>query len=260
MEQVWDTLAVLIERGGWVMFPLIFLSVISVALCLERMWFWRRMRRAMPRDRLATLAAGLRAGDAGIVDQLLRRDRSIFGELVRQMRAEAHGPEAVAIEVVEDLRSRFERFMPTLSTIITAAPLIGILGTVIGIIESFELLGETRMVTDPREVSSGIAQALLTTAAGLIIALITLFPYMIFKGHIDRAMGQFEVLIAAAGAAGPHGSDGADGPDGRASGSNAKPGAAPSGGSASPGEGSNAEREPNAPAKGAGAPTPSAEG
>jgi len=88
--------------------------------------------------------------------------------------------------------------MVMLSTIITAAPLLGILGTVIGIIRSFNLLGEQRMLTDTRLVATGIAEALLTTALGLVIALVTLFPYMAFRKQADRALGRMESLIASA--------------------------------------------------------------
>lgn len=197
MKTVWETLANLITRGGWVMYPLLLMSVVSIALSLERSWFWHRVHRAMPTERVAALAAALRAGQKGLVDQLLRRDRSFAGHLVRQMTAEPSTSESVAIEIVEELRYGIERFMATMSTIITAAPLIGILGTVIGIIQSFELLGNSNAITDPREVSAGIAQALITTAAGLVVSLIALFPYMTYKTYINRTIGQFEVLIAA---------------------------------------------------------------
>lgn len=88
--------------------------------------------------------------------------------------------------------------MVSLSTIITAAPLLGILGTVIGIIQSFKLLGEQMTLSDPKDVAAGIAAALLTTALGLTVALFTLFPYMIFRGQVDLAIGRLETVIAAA--------------------------------------------------------------
>jgi biopolymer transport protein ExbB len=76
--------------------------------------------------------------------------------------------------------------------------MLGILGTVTGIIQSFELLGGARTIVDPRDVSGGIAEALITTAAGLIIALGALFPYMAFKAQADRALGRFEAIVTAA--------------------------------------------------------------
>ena len=130
-------------------------------------------------------------------EQIIRKDRSPFAEVARRLLK--HGAtEAVAVEVVEAQRPRLDRFMVSLSTIVTAAPLLGILGTVIGIIQSFRLLGEQTTLTDPRDVSAGIAAALLTTALGLLVALITLFPYMIFRSHVDRALGRLESVIAAA--------------------------------------------------------------
>ena len=72
-----------------------------------------------------------------------------------------------------------------------------ILGTVLGIIQSFELLGARSTLSDPTEVAGGIAAALLTTAFGLVVALITLFPYMAFRGQSARAMGRLEALVAA---------------------------------------------------------------
>lgn len=186
------------------MVPLLLLSVVSVTLCLERAWFWIGAHGPSLRKRLAALTGYLRAGRLDNARSATLADSSIYGRLVSHLLD--HGiNDSVAIEVVENERPRIERFMGMLSTIITAAPLLGILGTVTGIIGSFELLGENQIVTDPREVSGGIAEALITTEVGLIIALVTLFPYMFYKGQIDRALGRMEVLIAAAqqGAARP---------------------------------------------------------
>jgi biopolymer transport protein ExbB len=103
---------------------------------------------------------------------------------------------------VERQRPRVERFMPTLSTVITGAPMLGILGTVLGIIASFHLLSESAETVTPRAVSGGIAEALLTTAAGLVIALIVLLPYNIFRAQQERTLGRLEALGAAAQRAG----------------------------------------------------------
>ncbi len=124
-------------------------------------------------------------------------DRSPFGRVAAALLRRG-STDAVAVEAVEQQRPRLDRFMVTLSTVITAAPLLGILGTVVGIIESFRILGEQSTLTDPREVAGGIATALLTTALGLVVALMTLFPYMVFKSHVDRALGRLESVVAAA--------------------------------------------------------------
>src|SRR5690606_10220492 len=112
--------------------------------------------------------------------------------------------EVAAREAIEIVRPAIERFSATLSTIITAAPMLGILGTVTGIIRSFAAVGAQAAAgagageaTDPTLVADGIAQALYTTAFGLLIAIVTLFPYVIFRARIDRALGRLELLAAA---------------------------------------------------------------
>ncbi len=188
--------------GGWVMWPLLGLSVLSLTLSLERSWFWLRTHSGERGRRLARIAKHLRAGEFAKVGTIVSGDRSVYGRVVRGL-LELGCDESVAVELVEDQRVHIERFMVLLSTIITAAPLLGILGTVSGIIQSFKLLSGTDVVTDPRAVSAGIAEALLTTAFGLIVALITLFPYMAFKAQLDRCLGRLEAIVAAAGGTRP---------------------------------------------------------
>ena len=75
--------------------------------------------------------------------------------------------------------------------------MLGILGTVFGIISSFRVLSDSAAVTDPRAVSQGIAEALLSTAAGLLVAIVVLFPYNSFRAQVDRTLSRIEVLAAA---------------------------------------------------------------
>jgi biopolymer transport protein ExbB len=198
MNDLTGQLAVLIERGGVVMVPLLFLSVVSLTLIVERVWFWVTVHRPGRRRLIQTLNETLRAGDRKRAKGLVASDRSPYGIVARRLLEHGSG-DAVAVEAVESVRPRLDRFMVSLSTIITAAPLLGILGTVVGIIQSFRLLGEgADSLSDPSAVSAGIAEALLTTALGLVVALVTLFPYMIFRGQLERAMGRMESVIAAA--------------------------------------------------------------
>lgn len=186
-----------VERGGPVMYPLLVLSVLSLALIFERTWFWMTLHRAARLRTMRKLNDALRHGDQAAASKLLGRDISPYAEVARSL-IKSGASDAVAVEAVQQHRPRLERFMVTLSTIITAAPLLGILGTVFGIIQSFRLLGEQATLSDPQDVATGIAAALLTTALGLMIALFTLFPYMIFRGQVDRALGRLESIIAAA--------------------------------------------------------------
>lgn len=196
-EEAMRDLAMLIDRGGYVMVPLLVLSVISVALILERCWFWYLVEGRDSIRRLEHLNAALRDGDHKAGKKMVNLDTSPYGVVAKSL-LDIGTSDAVAMEAVESQRPRIDRFMVALSTIITAAPLLGILGTVLGIIQSFRLLGEQAVLTDPSDVAGGIAAALLTTALGLIIALVTLFPYMLFKGWSSRAIGRLDALIAAA--------------------------------------------------------------
>ncbi len=187
----------LMERGGPVMWPILLLSIISVALVIERAWFWHGNHAGARVAWLSRLGAALRKGDRSTCEKLLRRNRTIYGRIAERLLDEG-ATESVALDAVEQERPRIDRFMNMLSTIVTAAPMLGILGTVTGIIKSFDLMGQQSGMIDPRLVSGGIAEALLTTAAGLVVALLTLFPFMAFRVQSERALGRIESLIAAA--------------------------------------------------------------
>lgn len=185
------------EKGGPVMWPLLVMSVISVALTLERGVFWVRTHRPGRRKWLFSLADALRTGDRASAKAIAADDSSLYADAADLILARKVGP-ASAVELAETFRPVFDRFSLTLSTVITAAPLLGILGTVTGIIRSFQLLGGSAQVTDINAVAGGIAEALITTAAGLVVALITLFPYMVFRAQSDRCLGNIELLVASA--------------------------------------------------------------
>lgn len=187
----------LFEKGGPVMWPLLALSVLSLALTLERAFFWLRAHRPGRRRWLLRFADALRTGDRSAARVIAAEDGSLYADAAELILTRRLGP-ASAVELSETFRPIFDRFSLTLSTIITAAPLLGILGTVTGIIRSFQLLGASAQVTDINAVAGGIAEALITTAAGLVVALITLFPYMIFRAQSDRCLGNIELLVASA--------------------------------------------------------------
>jgi len=184
------------SRGGWVMWPLLALSIVGLTLSFERAWFWLRMSSGATLARAKHLGELLRHGDAKAAKILSEKDHSIYGKIVTALMKEKV-TQAAAVAAVDEQRPRMERFMGTLSTIITAAPMLGILGTVTGLIRAFNILS-IEGVTDPRAISPAIAEALITTAAGLAVAIIVLFPYNAFRAQLDRSLGRIETLIAAA--------------------------------------------------------------
>jgi len=196
MGGVFDTARELMVRGGPVMWPLALLSVVTVTLVIERAIFWLGAHRAGRGRWVLDVAERLRAGDEAAVRAMASRDSTVYGDMVRGALSLPASP-MLAVELTERFRRRVERFSTALSTTITAAPLLGILGTVTGIIQSFDLLGQTRHIADIEPVAAGIAQALITTAFGLVVALVALFPYMAFRAQAERFVGSVEVVAAA---------------------------------------------------------------
>ena len=185
----------LMHKGGPVMWPLLACSVIGLMLSFERMWFWLRTNGPASADRVQRLGQTLRSGNVQLARQFIDRDSSVYGRVVAALLREK-GSDAAAVAAVDAQRPRMERFMGTLSTIITAAPMLGILGTVTGLIQAFNILSDEG-VSDPRAISPAVAEALITTAAGLVIAIGVLFPYNAFRAQLDRTLSRIESLIAA---------------------------------------------------------------
>ncbi len=192
-----ETFRDLISRGGVVMWPLLGLSLLSVTLLFERCWFFIRTNHPGRVSRVRAMASRLRQNDTAGAKAIAQADGGLYGGVVERLLDEPVS-EAAAMDIIESQRPRLERFMPTLSTIITVAPMLGILGTVLGIISSFELLGDQAATVDPRSVSQGIAEALITTAVGLVIAIFTLFPYNSLRAQVNRSLSAIETLAWAA--------------------------------------------------------------
>jgi len=184
-------------RGGPVMYPLLVCSLISLTIVIERILFWVRQGANRDRKRLDEVLDAVGQGDP---DAALERAKGSEDSIVKVIRygLEHHAVSRVAaLEMAAgDAIDRMKRGLPILDTIITMAPLLGILGTVMGIIESFDLLGQSG-IEDPKAVTGGIAQALITTAAGLTVALITLVPYNYLLTRVDRAVHDMEKYITS---------------------------------------------------------------
>lgn len=204
---LFERAAELMETGGWAMWPLLLLSVVSLTLSAERAMFWMLTHGRAGRRRLAHVLAIVREKGPEGRGAALVGERGIYAAFARDLVATLGGTKreemfvtAVAHELIERYRPTIERFSNTMSTIITASPMIGILGTVTGIIESFRILGAEGPVTDPAAVAGGIAEALLTTAFGLVVALVTLFPYAWARTQGERCLSRLEAVAASTAA------------------------------------------------------------
>jgi biopolymer transport protein ExbB len=174
-------------KGGPVMYPLLACSIISLTVIIERFFFWIRVyayhNQTLVDEILELCREGnwesVKAKATGSKDHIIRI--LVNGILHRQF-SMAKAMESAAAEEIKRMR----RYMRVLDTMITVAPLLGIFGTVIGIITSFEILGSAG-IEHPEAVTAGIAQALITTATGLGIAILTVFPYNYFNSKVEYA-------------------------------------------------------------------------
>jgi biopolymer transport protein ExbB len=205
----------LIKAGGWVMLPLIALAVLATAIILERFWTLRR-REVLPPglgEEVREWARG-RALDPRHID-VLRRN-SPLGELLAGGLDVRHRPREVVKERIEDVgrhvAHRMERFLNSLGTIAAVSPLLGLLGTVFGMIQMFlDIL--TAGVGDANRLAGGIGQALISTAAGLCVAIPALMFHRYLRGSVTgyivdmekQAIGLMDALdeVPAAGSPKP---------------------------------------------------------
>ena len=178
----------LIKSGGPVMIPIIILAIIAMAIIVERIWSLRRKEVFPPGlgVEVREWARG-RELDSKHID-VLRRN-SPLGEVLAAALDMRHKPRELMKERVEDVGRhvvhQMERFLNTLGTIAGVAPLMGLLGTVLGIIEMFLTILKTG-VGDANQLAGGIGQALVSTAGGLVLAIPALMFYRYFRGLINE--------------------------------------------------------------------------
>ena len=174
-------------NGGPVMYPLLACSLIVLTVIIDRALFWCKVEARRNRPLVDEVLELCRCGDWATVQEKTMgcKDyvaRIIVTGIVHREFSLLKAMEAAAADEVQ----RMQRFMGVLDTMITVAPLLGIFGTVLGIITSFEMLGSTG-IENPRAVTAGVAQALITTATGLGIAILSVFPYNYFNAKVERA-------------------------------------------------------------------------
>lgn len=180
--------------GGWAMVPILFCSALALAIILERFWSLRRKSVVPPElgAEVREWARGRRL-DPSHVEAL--RNNSPLGELLAAALSVRHRPRAVINERVEDsgrhVAQRLERFLNTLGTIALVSPLLGLLGTVFGLIRMF-LAVMAGGAGDPLKMAGGIGEALVCTAAGLCVAIPAYAFHRYFRGKVADLMVDME--------------------------------------------------------------------
>ena len=182
------TFAILMQKGGMVMWPLLFCSILGLAVVVERLAVFLAFaigeRRA--RHKIETIYDALICGDVDAAVVLGLRAGPVGRFLALGLKHRECGLAQGLEESGQHVLERLRRGLAVLDTLVTLSPMLGILGTVTGIIASFELLGTSAVGSDPVAISGGIAEALITTAAGLVVSMMALIPFNMFRTQIAR--------------------------------------------------------------------------
>lgn len=180
------------QDGGPIMYPLLLCSLVGLTVVIERSLF--HLRRKFSSDRGGLLKVLDLIRSKKMEEARARIDRSsddMLAAIGRSLGREGAEKRGVFEMIYAEEDRRMSRSLGVLDTIITLSPLLGILGTVLGIIESFDLLGEMG-ARDPMAVTGGIAKALITTATGLAIAILMLIPYNFFRARTESTLNEIE--------------------------------------------------------------------
>jgi biopolymer transport protein ExbB len=184
----------IVKAGGWVMAPLIACSVMAAAIILERLWTLQP-KRVVPADLADKVWSWVEKKQLDERHIRALHDSSPLGQVLAAGLAKRHKPRALIKESIEDtgrhVVHELERFLNSLGTIASIAPLLGLLGTVIGMIRTFNAVTE-HGVGDPAALAGGIAQALITTVAGLCVAIPAVAAYRYLHGRVDSLVIQME--------------------------------------------------------------------
>lgn len=181
----------LVKAGGWLMFPILLCSAVALAIIAERLWTLQR-RKVIP-EKLMTGIWNLLSKDQ-LTDKHIGEieNGSPLGKILAAGLLNRHLSREMVRESIEEtgrfVAHELERFMNTLGTISTITPLLGLLGTVIGMIKVFTVI-TTAGVGDPSTLAGGISEALITTAAGLTVAI----PSVIFHRYLKRKIDELVV-------------------------------------------------------------------
>jgi biopolymer transport protein ExbB len=184
----------IVVAGGWVMVPILLCSVLAAAIIVERLWTLKPSR-VVPRD-LARRVWDLVSRNELTVQALQElRSGSPLGQILAAGLAARGLERSVMKEGIEDtgrhVVHELERYLNTLGTIAAITPLLGLLGTVTGMIRTFSALTGGG-VGDPAALAGGISEALITTAAGLMVAIPALIGYRYLRGRVDALVVQME--------------------------------------------------------------------
>ncbi|MGE3165971.1 MAG: MotA/TolQ/ExbB proton channel family protein [Planctomycetota bacterium] len=194
-NSVLSTLGELLVQGGVLMIPIALASVLLLGLALERAWALRRHRvcpsRIWPSVRACLERSDVAGARVAVANPTTPLARVLHVGL-------SHWPESPRdlVAAIEDAGMReaddLQKHLPALQGIASVSPLLGLLGTVVGMIQSFLQVAKERAIGNPELLAEGIGQALVTTAAGLTVAIPALILFYYFRGRIRQHVREFD--------------------------------------------------------------------
>lgn len=184
----------LVKAGGWLMLPIIIASIISLAIIIERFWTLKRTK-VIPDQLVNKVWQWVQKQELTAERLHQLRDGSPLGRVLAAGLINASQARSVMKESIEDtgrhVVAELEKYLGTLGTIAAVAPLLGLLGTVVGMIQVFSVITNVG-VGSPGELAGGISQALITTAAGISVAIPSLIFHRYFRGKVDQLVVEME--------------------------------------------------------------------
>ncbi len=184
----------IVQSGGWLMAPIILCSVVALAIIGERFWALQR-NKICPKHLLAQIWTLIKSNELDNTRIKQLQAGSALGRVLGAGLINRHHDRAIMKEAIEETGRQvlveLERFLNTLGTIAQITPLLGLLGTVVGMIKVFTALN-VEGVGNANALAGGISEALLTTAAGLAVAIPSLMAYRYFQRKVDELVISME--------------------------------------------------------------------
>ena len=184
----------LVKSGGWLMAPIILCSIAAMAIIVERLWSLQRAR-VVPEDLVARAWQWATTGELTEERIQALREGSPLGRILAAGFASRDLDREFMKESIEEVgrhvAHELERYLSALGTIAAITPLLGLLGTVIGMIKVFAVI-TAQGVGEPRMLAGGISEALITTAAGLTVAIPSLLFHRVLRGRVDELVVTME--------------------------------------------------------------------
>jgi biopolymer transport protein ExbB len=175
-------------KGGWMMLPLAACSLVSLTIIIERFFLFSRMGSPDRATEVITLVGKRQTEEAmAIAEEAASPVMRVLGAGMTHRREPSRVMESAGTAELSTMR----RGLPALDTIITLSPLLGLLGTILGMIKSFHIMG-TSGLGQCNLITGGVAEALVCTAAGITVAVVTLIPYNYFQARIEREADAME--------------------------------------------------------------------